>query len=56
MVLSSDLPNLLSLNTESLTRFLEQYQENGFREDQITRADDIEYLKVIRAHTILKCI
>ena len=35
MVLSSEFPNLISLNTESLTRFLEQCQQKGLREDQI---------------------
>ena len=46
MVLSNELSNLTSFNTESLTRFLEQCQQKGLREDQIKLqiADDIEYL------------
>ena len=46
MVLSSELPNLTTLNSDSLTRILELCQQNELSEDQIKLqiTDDIKYL------------
>ena len=35
MLLSSELPNLTTLNTENLNRFLEQCQQKGLDDNQI---------------------